>query len=207
MKAFLPAIIWFVVCADRAALCNTDNKTYSIQNGIMHEGIKNVENPPEEAGSDSSLSFIAPMIIEADRLMPVSVELEHRFRGPDDSTYVTEYITITLLSRHYGYEMRGMAGADIPWQAPIPMTLDQAIALIPGAMEMESQNQRWVLGILDDGECSISYYFDQQGRTIEVDLDPVADSSTYRFIYSYADSPDSLVDHRPQWIDDLSIEN
>lgn len=84
--------------------------------GITQEAMVNLGKPPEETRQCSSLSFIAPMIPEADRLMPSRVDLEHHFLGPDDSTFVTERITVTLLTRHYGYEMRGMAGADIPWQ-------------------------------------------------------------------------------------------
>jgi hypothetical protein len=192
-------------CSSRQAPPNADPAA-PIESVITDEVLSSLGSLPEETVPGSSRTLLlSPLIPEADRLMPTGVELEHTFLGPDDETWVTERITVTLLTRQCGDAMRLM-GVDGPFQAPAPLTRDQTLVLIPGATEVEAQGARWVLATLGDGEYSLSYFFDEQGRTAEVDWDPTADSGSYRFYYSYENCSESSEDCRPLWIDDLTPE-
>jgi len=153
-----------------------------------------------QAATPGEVTWIVPPIPEGERLQPSWVELEHRYLGSDDSTWITEIVPVLLLSVQFDNAMRGWA-EDGVLHAPVPLTYDQALAFFPEPPEGESEGRRWVLAILED--CSFGYSFDDLGRTVEVDVDPVADSAVYRFTYGYDALPDSSEAMEPVWIDDL----
>ncbi|GEM_PF-6620341 len=125
-----------------------------------------------------------------ERLMPCGVELEHRYLGPDDETWDTEVIGITLLSHLWGDEMREM-GFGVPYCAPVPLTREQARMNLPGVSGGESGP---VLSVC--GEHVLAYSFDCLNRTVTVNWDPVADSGVYTFRYFY----ESCSLAAPEWI-------
>jgi hypothetical protein len=145
--------------------------------------------------------ILAQPVPEDARLQPTWVELEHRYLGPDDSTWVTEIAPVFLLSVQFDDAMRGWS-EDGVLHAPVPLTYDQALVLIPGTAVGEIEGARWVLVLLDD--CTFTYHFDDAGRTVRVEMDPTADSAVYWFSYGYDACPDSAAETEPSWIDDLT---
>jgi len=132
---------------------------------------------------------------EAERLHPSWVELEYRYWWPDEAYWEEETHPVAFLSAEYGDAMRGWDGELL---APVPLTWEQAL-LVPGAAVGELEGARWILVLLED--CAFTYYFDGEGRTARVEMDPVADSGSYTFTYGYEARPDSPEGAEPEWID------
>ena len=108
-----------------------------------------------------------------------------------DEAWKTLRTNVRRLVRRWGNETR-----QVEWDrnpiAPMPLTLAQARANLPGVQAFDvprasAPGQRsetaWVTAFVGDG--SFVYAFDSSGRTITVHWDPVADSSAYVFRYRY----------------------
>lgn len=160
------------------------------------------------AGSPSRVDGVRAIvdapIARAARLAPCRVELEHKFLGPDDATWITKRTAAFELVRAWG-ERRAEAsrGAGIDWEsapiAPIPLTRAQASSLLDGGRANTSVQGHAMAQIGEDG---FDYAFDDSGRTIRVDWDPVADSGVYVFHYQY-DCP-SAPPRLPVFADDAA---
>jgi hypothetical protein len=112
---------------------------------------------------------------------PCKVELEHTFRDVEvsDETWKTRRVLVERLEP--SWEEQWEAGReDI---APLPLTFEEARAKLPDvtAVEDAPAERPVLIGVFSNG--SISYVFDAEGRTIEVDWDPYADSAVYRYRY------------------------
>ncbi len=148
----------------------------------------------------SGFCLLVPVIPESDRLMPSVVEFELRRLAEDDAGWEAETISVTLLTSVWGDPMRGM-GTDFPYMAPVPLTREQALSFLPEAVETSIAGSLRVMSFIGDGEHTLVYIFDEAGRTIGVDWDPVADSGVYVFRYSYLPNPGDEAVESPEWID------
>jgi hypothetical protein len=144
--------------------------------------------------------ILAQPVPEEERLQPESVVLEYRYWWQDEQYWEEAVYPVRFLSAEYGEEMLYPA-EDGTVHAPVPLTWEQAQSLVPGAAVGEIEGARWVLVLLDD--CSFAYYFDGEGRTGRVVMDPVADSGVYTFTYNYEEPVDPRGWIRPTWVIDL----
>jgi hypothetical protein len=91
---------------------------------------------------------------------------------------------VRRLVRHWPADLR-----DVDWKtvAPLPLTADQARALLPRIHEYADDSGAVMLADVGDG--TLSYHFDEKGRTVRVGWDPSADSSDFEYRYQYTCSP------------------
>lgn len=121
----------------------------------------------------------------AERLRPCRVDFDHSFLGEDDERW--EVTTTPVRGLVWDWEA---AGRSADWArapvAPIPMTLAQARALRESANNVaETTIAGATVVFVHFADSVFAYAFDDRGRSVEVDWDPVADSATYRFRYAY----------------------
>lgn len=139
--------------------------------------------PADDEVSDASRdpAAIAPRAIAAgDRLAPCAVVLVHTSYDEDTrAPTVTRHAARRLL-RVWRDDLR-----ESEWHgvAPIPLTEAQAHALLPAPQELGPAAGGGVFATVGDG--TLSYSFDDAGRSAQVGWDPTADSSTYEFEYAY----------------------
>jgi hypothetical protein len=142
--------------------------------------------PTDTAAAEDEHPPLAPAPIpEGERLSPCSVELELMVRdeeSEEEDSWQEHRIAVSRLVRRWEGQRFEVDFQSEPI-APIPLTRDQALAMLPGAEASRIGDVEWILA--QTGESSLSYRFDDQGRTTEVDFDPVADSRVFAFHYSY----------------------
>lgn len=146
-------------------------------------------------------AIVAQPIAPAERLAPCRVELEHRLLGADDVAWETQRTPARRLVRDWARE-RGTVDWGLAPIAPIPLTVQQARALLPAPHTEQAATASWIWADIDDG--SFAYFFDDKGRTTRVDWDPNADSAVYIFHYTYECSPSIPRDQWPAYADDDS---
>lgn len=125
-------------------------------------------------------------------LTPCRVVLHHKYRDVDvsDDTWKSVEVPVHRFSEGDWGALREVDWLHDP-VAPVPYPFEHLLGL-SGAEQIElpvaASNDRdrpvkWIQVLLDDE--ALTYAFDTRGRPVEIDWDPVADSSVYVFRYAY----------------------
>ncbi|HUS63199.1 MAG TPA: hypothetical protein VMZ28_01610 [Kofleriaceae bacterium] len=135
-------------------------------------------NPAAEPRAPGAIT--AMPVPAAERLAPCAVLLVQTTYDEDTRAPTATRHAASRLLRIWGDDLR-----ESEWHgvAPIPLTEAQARALLPDPQEYGAAAGGGVFATVGDG--TLSYRFDQAGRTAQVGWDPTADSSTYAFEYAY----------------------
>jgi hypothetical protein len=150
--------------------------------------------PATAPTAEGPTPIVAQPIPTAQRLAPCRVELTHTEYDEETRAPTATRRPVSSIARVW---MDSFRDNDFAESAPLPLTLEQARAA--NASNVSEIGGRPVFRV-DTGDGMLSYSFDAQGRTDHVDLDPVADSSDYRYQYQYQCEADTIA---PTFLDDV----
>lgn len=186
-----PPFVWILISPRAGA---------PMPRGVVSFGgtMKVRQNPDVHLRHDPS-AIVPEAIPSSQRLDPCLVTLMHTTYDRDANRPPTiDRHAVARIVRRWLGELRDSAWRDV---APLPLTLQQARTMLREPSESQIAGRPGPSIVVRGEDGTLQYHFDATGRTLRVDWDPNADSSSYEYEYRYECASTDTLRH-PRYEDD-----